>query len=194
MKNPFNDIIEKGKEEQNVPDSKSLIEKRQERLEEKAENLKEISSIKRQAEFNEVKEEVDVSTNSNLFFLIFSPIVGFITGPALLLFVIDIAEEQLRIIRITLIGNAIGLILTVIMVLLVFKDGIRKSVLSVYRHFFTKKEVDDLRQEHIVEQKTALETENKDLKEKVSKLEKDLYEYNIEKELEKRGYKKNSIG
>lgn len=191
--NPFNkikDLALEDKKELKEKDNTTVSEVIQHKLEKKAVDLKERNTMKNQDEFIQIQEEISLSTNTNYIFLLFAPIIGFLTGPAMFLLALDINDEQFRIMKIALIGNAIGLVLTVIMVLIAFRDGIRKTVLGVYRHFFTQKEISDYEGAHIIEARDAALARNKELEEEVKQLNKDLYEYNLEKEIKKRELKK----
>jgi uncharacterized protein YacL len=196
-KSPFINIMKNNKEveEEVTTDNektKNLKEKTSDFLSKKAQNIKEVSKIEKDEDYKEVKEEVKTSTHSNVIFLLLGPIIGFVTGPALFLFAIDIEEEQFAIMKIALLGNAIGLFLTMIIAYTVFKDGIRKTTLSVFRHFFTKGKISDIKHEQLVEKNEELKIKNEELTSEVKRLNEDLYEYNIEKEIKKRANKKEA--
>ena len=120
--------------------------------------------MKSKKDFEEIKREANADTSANYLYMMVSPLIGFTVSPALYLLVLDISDDQLEVIKLALIGNAIGLVLTVGLLLVAFRDGIKKSIMSVYRHFFTKKELSDLEIQNIKDKNNTLVLEVKELK------------------------------
>jgi len=165
---------------------KNLGEKAQEMVQKKADKMKEKQDMKGQTDFDNIKEEVNASTSANNWYMMFAPVIGFIIQPAIILLALDIKEEQLQIIKVTLIGSAIGLVLTILLVMISFKDGINKSVLSVYRHFFTKKEVSDVKVKHIIQENERLKVELENAKNDKDELYQFRLKEAVEVEIKKR--------
>jgi hypothetical protein len=165
---------------------KNLGKKAHEIVQKKADKMKEKQDIKGQNDFDDIKEEVNSSTSANNWYMMFAPVIGFIIQPAIILLALDIKEEQLQIIKVTLIGSAIGLVLTIFLVMISFKDGINKSVLSVYRHFFTKKEVSDVKVKHIIQENERLKIELENTKTDKEELYQFRLKEAVEQEIKKR--------
>lgn len=199
--NPFNIIGDLGKKEEkkyieeieNEERKKKFGDKITDKIDDISEKRHLRKEMKSKEDFEAIKREANADTSTNYVYMLVSPLIGFTVSPALYLLVLDINDDQLEVIKLALIGNAIGLILTVGLLLVAFRDGIRKSIMSVYRHFFTKKELSDLEKKNISEKNTSLKAEVVQLKLDNKQLTEDLYEYNIEKEIKKREKEKTTI-
>jgi len=193
--NPFNNIIENvnnSEEEKETIKKKGLgligniQEKGQSLLESKANKLKEQVGFARQNEYQDLNNEILKSTSANNWYILLSPISGLIGGPLMLILNVGLDQEQLSMIKSVFIGSGIGALVGGILAIISQRDAIKKAFTTTYRHFKTKTEVDDIKREHVTEKNEDLIKENDELKTKKEQLEKDLYEYNIQKEIKKR--------
>ncbi len=160
------------------------------KITDKIDNISEKRHLKKdmqsKTDFSKIKEEANADTSANYLYMMFAPLIGFTVSPALYLLALDINEDQLEVIKLALIGNAIGLVLTVLLLLVAFRDGIRKSIMSVYRHFFTKKELSDLEATHIKSEIEKLKVENAEQKLELAELAKYKLEEAVQAEIKKR--------
>ena len=193
--NPFNNIIENvnnsGEEKETIKKKGlgligNIQEKGQSLLESKANKLKEQVGFARQNEYQDLNNEILKSTSANNWYILLSPISGLIGGPLMLILNVGLDQEQLSMIKSVFIGSGIGALVGGILAIISQRDAIKKAFTTTYRHFKTKTEVDDIKREHVTEKNEDLIKENDELKTKKEQLEKDLYEYNIQKEIKKR--------